>query len=214
MIDVLRHWFAEGTGYILVQENPDEIERFCRLHLYDPFHKTAKHRLWAPETAEVSRLGSLIGWLPESLSAIFFTETVQREVAVYCAAASGGAGAGREDASQAEMLLAAAGLDHLADRQPYTLSDGETKLVRLLCQLAKQPEYFIAGNPLRGLSTTGLECLMSILQTSVRTAQEAGVPAPVCILGCLPAERDRWHTLLSLPGWKIRDNPLVGKGSG
>ncbi|MBN2414346.1 hypothetical protein JXO52_00815 [bacterium] len=210
MIDLLRDLFPDGSGYVLEQREPDEIDRCCRLHLYEPSRSAARHRQWAPEAGDVSILGSRIGWVPESLPPVFFTETVEMEVAVYCAAAAARAGAGEQERIRAGMLLARMGLAHLAERQPYALSDGETKLIWFLCQLAKQPEYLIAGNPARGLSEASLQRLIGFLRLFIEDSPKTGIPAPVCILGCTAVDRDSWTDLLSFPGWIMRENPLCG----
>ena len=213
MIELLRRHFPPEHHYFARQRLPDAIDRFCRRMLYEPIVSGPRHSLWSPATAAVSRLGSLIGWVPESLPAVFFFESVRMELAACFAAAENRVYGGDTHIAAADRLLEAAGITRLAPSQPYSLSDGETKLVRFLGQLAKAPEYLIMSNPERGLSDGSLERLAAVISLETVSAS-AGSGFPVFILGCPAGEPGRLQSLLSPPRWRTVTDPLFTRQDG
>jgi len=82
------------------------------------------------------------------------------------------------DEQRAHDLLAALGVDHLAERQYGTLSEGERKRVQIARALMTDPELMLLDEPAAGLDLRGREDLVARLQL---LAEDVEAPALVLI---------------------------------
>ena len=94
-------------------------------------------------------------------------------------------------------LLAQFDLLYLAQRNPYTLSEGETKLIWFLMQWAKQPLYLVIGYLPLSLSKKRTKDVVDFL----KQALEYGNNKFTVILGYLPAQAGWLRELLTSQRW-------------
>jgi len=160
-------------------------------------------------TVDVFELRPRIG-----LSSAAFAESLpghERVADVVVTAAYAVAGRWREryddlDERRSEDLLAAFGVEHLADRPFGTLSEGERKRVQLARSLMTDPELLLLDEPAAGLDLGGRETLVADL------AELAGDRrSPVLVLVTHHVEEippHFTHALLMRAGGVVAAGPL------
>lgn len=70
-----------------------------------------------------------------------------------------------EDRAWAERMLTAFGLEHLAQRHPHALSEGQKRRLTIAAVLAAKPELLLLDEPTVGQDSRGLEMILNNLQT-------------------------------------------------
>jgi len=175
----LKHHYPSGLFFI--KENvPGEIERFLTENLVLSVAQTSRHRLWGNEAQQISDTGKWLGWIPSHQPFLFFADTVSQEIANSFAAPKQKAEGSDKDRQKAVMLLEKMKLTHLAKRNPYTLSQGESKIIWFLVQWAKAPEYLVISDFNAGLSESMQNRLIEFItkkanHTEVKTVVLAGI---------------------------------------
>ncbi|OQX95286.1 hypothetical protein B6I21_06215 [candidate division KSB1 bacterium 4572_119] len=141
-----------------------------------------------------------IGWVPEELPGIFLNETVEAEVADALAAKNGKAIATDFHFENSREQLLRFELEHLALKNPFYLSKGESRMLWLLTQWIKQPEYFIMGSLNTYLSSKRTGQLISFFEQ----LNNKSIKNPTVILGIGKGESDhRYAPLLKCQNWKV-----------
>jgi len=182
----------------LVSEKvPQEIDQTLMNILMAPLEQASRHGLWGVEAQRISKTGQWLGWVPSHLPFLFFADTVCKEIANGYASHGQKAEGQREDRRKSESLLHAMALDHLAQRNPYTLSQGESKLIWFLTQWAKQPEYLVISDLKGGLSVKLQDRLLQfIMEQTIKFQLNQTV-----ILGVTDSDKS-WKEKWVNQGWK------------
>jgi len=95
------------------------------------------------------------------------------------------------------LLLVQFDLLYLAQRNPYFLSEGESKLIWFLTQWAKKPSYFIIGYLPLSLSKKRTNEVVNFLKQAADNDHNKST----IILGYLPAQIDWLNGLLINHNW-------------
>ena len=202
MIDYLKNHFPGGVHYLIRQSGPGAIDGSFKRQIFDPAQKAARHKIWG-QGQNVTEIGRLLGWVPDHFPLIFFSDTVIQEIANSMASRENRVNGNKEEKDRAGFLLDRLGLSHLAERQPYLLSEGETKAVWFLCQWVKGPEYLIIGHLPSVLSERSQESILAFLEDSESLVVTMGFQPPTFILGYLKTDRQWYGRLLSDDKWQL-----------
>lgn len=136
----------------------------------------------------------------------------EKVIDVVLTAAYGMTGRWREeyeemDVSRATDILAAFGVDHLADRRFGTLSEGERKRVQIARSLMTDPELLILDEPGAGLDLGGREDLVEALD---ELAGDAASPVLVLITHHVEEIPPGFtHALLMRDGGIVASGPIT-----
>lgn len=136
----------------------------------------------------------------------------EKVIDVVLTAAYGMTGRWREeyeemDVSRARDILAAFGVDHLADRRFGTLSEGERKRVQIARSLMTDPELLILDEPGAGLDLGGREDLVEALD---ELAGDAASPVLVLITHHVEEIPPGFtHALLMRDGGIVASGPIT-----
>ena len=95
-----------------------------------------------------------IASVPQNPEHSFVAPTVRQEVT---------ASPWATDDALAEHLLEDAGLAHLAEANPYTLSGGEQRRLAIIAALAQQPDLLVLDEPTVGLDARRREAVLTLL---------------------------------------------------
>jgi len=200
--DLERHFPRDGH-YLLKQSHPGMIDQWIKGHVYDPFQRIAKHKLWGTEVKDVPMIGRWLGWVPDHFPFMFFSDRVVQEIADCMAVRNERVSGDKEDRMMAMELLSYVGLTDLAPNHPFFLSEGETKVIWLLCQWVKCPEYFIIGHLPSGLSENRLKSCLAFLLDSQSPAHSMGFSSTTFILGYLNDDPEWYGCLMAEKNWKL-----------
>ena len=111
------------------------------------------------------------------------------------------------DEERAAALLAAFGMEEFADREFWTLSEGERKRVQIARALMPDPEMLLLDEPGAGLDLAGREELLSAL---TELAGDRRSPALVLVTHHVEeVPRGFTHCLLMRDGKAVAQGPLV-----
>ncbi|MCI0496120.1 hypothetical protein L0Z72_14030 [candidate division KSB1 bacterium] len=205
MLNQLRTHFPEGRHYLVFQRHEDEINSYFEQALYTRFQFLHKNELWSKASEQLPHWGRLIGWVPDHFQLLFLSESVEMEIAEAIALKKNQFTVGLAEIEAANLLLTKLKIAHLAKRNPFFLSQGETKMLWLLCQWAKFPEHLIIGNLPAHLSQQRLPLVFDFLTASDQLAQELGFHGPTIILGCEHSQHECYSPLLEHITWEVRD---------
>lgn len=136
--------------------------------------------LWGASAETETLLGRRLGWVMDGESLVFFTPSVLEEVARALAVADGGVVPTPQHTCQAQAMMEALGIDHLAERAPDRLSDGETKLLWTAVQAAKTPRWLAFDSLTASLSEATAARLVAFLSKLA--------PRPVFLVGECPPQ--------------------------
>ncbi|MFI7496063.1 ABC transporter ATP-binding protein [Kocuria sp. M4R2S49] len=110
------------------------------------------------------------------------------------------------DEAQAQELMAAWGIDHLAERRFGSLSEGERKRVLIARALMTDPELLLLDEPAAGLDVGGREDLVARLD---ELARDEAAPAVVMVTHHLEEVPDAFtHALLLREGRVVASGPV------
>ncbi|MDZ7264396.1 MAG: hypothetical protein ONB16_07415 [candidate division KSB1 bacterium] len=199
MIKDISHNFPATHHYLICQADAEQINLHLMQKLVQPFHKGRKHSLWSATARQLPDLGRQIGWVPNKLPGTFLSETVVMEIADAYAAPRNSLKALPEHIRRAEDLLQRLQLSELAQRNPFSLSEGETKLVWLLTQWAKKPDYLIIGYLPTSLSPPNISRVLDFLMDDHSSSGRQ----PVLIFGCLANHMEWCRPLLECGDWEV-----------
>ncbi|MCD1143969.1 ABC transporter ATP-binding protein [Kocuria sp. LUK] len=111
-----------------------------------------------------------------------------------------------DDDARAQELMAAWGIDHLAERRFGTLSEGERKRVLVARALMTDPELLLLDEPAAGLDVGGREDLVARLD---ELARDGTAPAVVMVTHHLEEVPDAFtHALLLREGRVVAAGPV------
>ena len=190
MIDSLYRNFPRGRHYLVHQQEPGEIDTIISRGLFTQLQRGRKRNLWGELAGQLPEWGRKIGWVPDNFPLVFFSETVTGEIAGTMAASNNRIGTPRDELRRAAVLLRQMELTDLSRRNPFQLSQGETKLVWFLCQWAKSPEYLVIGHLPTSLSARRVAHLVGFLKKASTAA--AGDAMPTLVLGYTAGDQ-RWY---------------------
>ena len=110
------------------------------------------------------------------------------------------------DEAQAQELMAAWGIEHLAERHFGSLSEGERKRVQIARALMTDPELLLLDEPAAGLDVGGREDLVARLD---ELARDGASPAIVMVTHHLEEVPDAFtHALLLREGRVVAAGPV------
>ena len=201
MLSHLRIHFPGGTHYLILERTHDEIDHWLMNVLHYPEMNRSRKEVWVPESEDIARIGRRLGWVPHSLPVLFFFETVKEEIAAAFTAANNQVEGNDSAMDQTLSLIHRLELTHLKDRQPFSLSEGESKLVWFLCQWAKNPEYFIIENFFSGLASDYSNRLLSFIQETSQRNDRDSIFCPTFLIGHPDSDSVRIEKNLSKPFW-------------
>ncbi len=164
LLDFLAHHFRPAGNYFVQQKNENQIEKALAGCLQFPGQNRERIKMNRKARRELDVLNRKIGWVPDSLPRIFLADTVELEIAEALAARDNLLFAEKQHCDEALALLTEFQVLPLAGKNPFYLSAGESKLIWLLTQLAKQPEYLIIGNLSLNLSRSRIEQLLEYFE--------------------------------------------------
>jgi len=199
--------FPIGKNYLVAQQHKEQINTLLMEHLVAPFQAGRKHNLWGELAEQLPQIGKRLGWVPTKIPALFLTDTVENEIADAAATAENLLQPSGRHFEIANFLLNRLNLMYLAQRHPLFLSDGETKIVWLLTQWVKQPDYLVIGYLPSSLFASKVnELIKFMLEETSRMPSH-----PVIILGYQTDQIDwcqqlfshhDWQVVLNLPDWR------------
>ena len=96
---------------------------------------------------------------------------------------------GRPDAARVAHMLAAVGLEGLADRAPRTLSGGQLQRVAIARALVHKPALVLADEPTGNLDSATAERVLDLLAVQVRAEGAACVLATHSVAAAARADR-------------------------
>ena len=204
MLNFLIKHFPANANYLIVQKTQDEINSFFTEILFNRTQFSHKKDIWGKTSEMLPQWGKQLGWVPDHFALLFLSETVELEIAESLSLKYGKLVANQKDITIARSLLNKLGIPELSSRNPFFLSEGETKLVWLLIQWAKLPQYLIVGNLPTSLSNTRFNIVMDFLINSNEYAQEIGFDeSPVIILGCQNKGENWCQKIISSSDWQL-----------
>ena len=195
MIENLRSNFPRGRHYLVRQKEPGEIDAIMRQGLFAQLQRGRKRNLWGELAGQLPEWGRRIGWVPDNFPLVFFSETVIGEIAGAMAAVDNRIVPTRRELRRAAVLLRQLGLADLSRRNPFQLSQGETKLMWFLCQWAKSPEYLVIGHAPTSLSVRRVAHLVEFLREASKAATSEIMPT--LVLGYTAGDRTWYQDLLT-----------------
>ena len=139
MLNILIYRTLKTESYI----GSNFINQHIMDYLVRPFMETSRHNIVKRKVFDLTGIGRRVGWVPEHFPCSFFSDRVDQEIALAKVASINEIHANEQDVRLAYTLLTQLNLDHLAEKNPLFLSEGEKKQVGFLCQLVKEPEYLI-----------------------------------------------------------------------
>ena len=209
MLNKFKEYFPASSHYIVKQNSADEINSFFLQVLFQNTQSTHKKDIWGKVSQQIPDLGKMFGWVADHFPLLFLSESVVLEIAESICCRNNRLIADKNELEIARYLLNKMGILHLADRNPFFLSEGETKIVWLLCQWAKSPEYLIIGNLQNGLSNNKIDRIVDFLLSSNKIAMETNVINPTIILGCFNERNKCYQKIMSNSDWKfVKSWPL------
>jgi len=210
MIEWLRHEFPRPFHYLVALRDTEEINRFLESRLVQPFQQGRKQKLWGREAQDLPIIGRRTGWVPNASVGAFLNETVEMEIADAFAASENYAASASRFLPEARSLLQRFDLSSLSQQNPYFLSEGESKLLWLLTQWAKQPEFLIIGYLPANLSQHRLAQVVDFLFET----RAGSTMTPTCVLGFVPDSAEWCLSLNGSRDWKIVDAWPLAPGDG
>jgi len=201
MIAWLSKNFPVGSHYLVCQSHSEQINQWIADRLITPFQRGRKHILWGNIAEQLPLIGKRLGWAPNKIGLSFLNETVEFELADAVAIRENAFQIESSHINQARDLLNRFNLIDLKDQNPFSLSEGETKLLWFLTQWIKQPEYFAIGYLPTSLSQQRIQMIINFLLEAT-TKQ---ITHPAFILGYLDSQSEWCQPLLSNSRWKIHD---------
>lgn len=214
MLDNLFRYFPPDQNYLIEETPPREIDNYLKQILSYPEQPNTESPLWGETASRISRWGTKIGWLPGSLPFIFFESSVLREIANALVARNGQVTAGgNAHYLFAEKLLHELKLPELAERNPFVLSAGETRLVWFLCQWAKLPTWFIISDLTANLSPRKIQDVLAFISRSKEIAQALNLTSPSFIVNYSSPEENWLQKTFNDPNWKRIDISILWKNN-
>jgi ABC-type molybdenum transport system ATPase subunit/photorepair protein PhrA len=165
--------------------------------LFSSLQRGRKRNLWGELAGQLPEWGRKIGWVPDNFPFVFFSGTVAGEIAGAAAAVDNKIGLVRGGLRRAAILLRQMELTNLSRRNPFQLSQGESKLVWFLCQWAKSPDYLVIGHVPTSLSARRVADLVTFLKSASRLATAASATFPTLILGYTTGDLQWYQDLLT-----------------
>ena len=202
MIDWFHTYFPVGRNYLVCQNNREQINSNLWERLVFPLQSRHKHNLWGEFAKELPLIAKKIGWVPNKIPATFLCESVEYEIADACAAQENYFQSNDEHLLIARKILKQLKLIELADRNPFFLSEGETKLIWFLTQWVKQPEYLIIGHLPSCLSKSRINNLLDFIDEQKNNLEYH----PTIILGYVVHSQDWCASLFNHEKWKVISN--------
>jgi len=199
MIEWLHKNFPHGSNYLIAQKDTEQINSCMSRQLVLPTYVGRKHSLWGDAAKRLSAIGKEIGWVPNKLPAAFLAESVEMEIADAWAATEGLLQSKKYHVDQTREILAQFNLLKVAQRNPYFLSEGETKLLWFLTQWVKQPEYMIIGHLPSSLSKNRTDEVVNFILKSETNLKSS----TTIILGFVVHQKDWFSELLKNSKWKL-----------
>ncbi|MBN1348922.1 hypothetical protein JXJ21_05895 [candidate division KSB1 bacterium] len=184
LIKFLNKHFPAGQQYLIQQRYPGEIDHFIINRVYNPDGRWHSVSGTQEADADLPAVGRRLGWIPNEIPVVFFSDSIEQEIANAVASPRNQASGGKAELERAQQLMVEVGIADLQRRNPFSLSVGETKIVWFLCQWAKSPDYLISGNLPNHLSPMRLERLIQFIQHVQYNATDLkSIKAPTILLG-------------------------------
>ncbi len=185
-------------GHVLLPLTyPGDLDYFLKTGLFDPYQRLSAHQLWGKGARQTVSLGGKTGWVPNHLPVVFFSSTVLEEAALSLAGNSGLLRPENRHIQEAFKLIRQAGLENLSERSPWTLSTGESKLLWVVIQWCKSPQWLFIDDLPANFSEETLNKVIAMMLAPV-----LGGPRQI-VLGFV--DNSPWIEPLSRAGWHTAD---------
>jgi hypothetical protein len=206
MLRYLQENFPRDYNYLIKLPGQLEIDNFIIETIFKPAQDGHRRYLWGDSAEKLPLTGRNIGWVPCHFSLTFFSESVEQEIANAFVSKMNQVQGGERELISARYLLRILEIESLANRNPYLLSEGESKLVWFLGQWAKSPDFFIMGHLPGSLSEQKTECLINFILKSNEIALALAINSPTFLLGFVGENETSYKKLLEEDNWKLLEN--------
>lgn len=175
LLDFLEKYFLPKGNYFVQQTKSCQIDETLFAFLHFPGNRGTE-KLSRKARRQLDALFKKIGWVPDLVSMFFLNDTVEQEIADAVAARNNLLFAEKAHFNEAMEMMTEFNLLNLIGKNPFYLSAGESKLVWLLTQIAKQPEFLVIGNLLVSLSRQRVEQLLCYFEKfQSKTARQTSI---------------------------------------
>jgi len=202
MYEYLSENFPRGNHYLVEEKEQNSIDVFFAEKMFNPSQEGRKHNLWGEFSRQIPVWGRCIGWVPNHFPLTFFSNTVGQEIANAIVSKQNKLTGEKKEIETARFLLEQIELPNLINRNPFFLSEGETKLIWFLCQWVKSPDYLIISYLPTSLSRQKINLLLKFLLNSARLSKLLNRKAPTFIMGYTPDDTQWCEKLVLEKGWK------------
>ncbi len=176
----LQQAFPAPHHYGVIQRHSLEIDQFMDSLFPELYSPSSPNRSISMDYSEAH---STVGWVFQLEQPIFLTTSVQDEIATSFCALNNSLKVTGEAKRKALELLTYFNLMYVAERNPFILSQGETKIVWLICQWIKASSYLVISNLQADLSVQHQQTLWSFLMNSQTYAKSFKIKQPQLIVG-------------------------------
>ena len=198
MINWLYKHFPPDKNYLVRQTDNGQINSSLNRCLVELFQSGPKHNIWGKNSEFLSEIGKNIGWVPDKIPATFLSDTAEEEIADVFAQKDGFFKPESKHFMQADEILSQFKIEALAKRNPFFLSEGETKILWLVTQVAKQPKYLIIGNLPLNLSPNRTQIILDYLMNTLLNDELS----PIIILGYQQQHLEWCDSILKNDAWE------------
>lgn len=209
MLNFLEKNFPSNKHYLVKLTRQDQIDSFLLKNFYQKtqikYNKGSRGEI----IQTISIIGKKFGWVSDHIPIRFFGDTVISEIAEAFANSNNRMLPSDDEIKYTRYLLQFLNITYLELKNPFFLSRGETKLIWLLTQWAKAPQFLVIGNLFSYLSIRKSNCVQNFLLNSDSIAQKFELANPTIILGQW-GDISQYQSFLDHDKWNFINNWPTG----